>query len=136
MAVGILAEPQHGERALLQLAEARGLRVAVPAKPRRDRVERIREVAPPRRRVGSAGGEPAARALPTRQRRLRFRDFVRAHAIEEIVPRIMLADMVEAQEAPCARTIEIGRLQGRLELAGRTAARDGALRLRPFDPSV
>ena len=39
--------------------------------------------------------------------------------------------MVEAQEAPGSRPVEIGRLQRRLKFAGRAAARDGALRLAP-----
>ena len=64
------------------------------------------------------------------------RDFVGAHAVEEIVLRIVLADMVEAQEAPAARPVEIGRLERRLEFARRAAAGDGALRPRPFDPPV
>jgi hypothetical protein len=38
----------------------------------------------------------------------------------------MFADMIEAQEAPAARAIEIGRLDGRFELARLAAARDGA----------
>ena len=47
----------------------------------------------------------------------------------------MLADVLEAQEAPAAGPIEIGRLQGRLELAGRgqpgTAQRSLAPSTRP-----
>jgi hypothetical protein len=48
----------------------------------------------------------------------------------------MLANVIEAQEAPSAGTVEIGGLERRLELAGRGAARDGAPRPRPFDPPV
>ena len=48
----------------------------------------------------------------------------------------MLADMVEAKEAPASRPIEIGRLERGLELAGRGAAGDRAMRFRPFDPTV
>ena len=48
----------------------------------------------------------------------------------------MLADMVEAKEAPAARTVEAGRFQGRFILAGRAAAGDPALGLRAFHPAV
>ena len=48
----------------------------------------------------------------------------------------MLADVVEAQEAPTSRTIKIGRLQRRLELTGLGAARDRAIRPRAVDPTV
>ena len=62
------------------------------------------------------------------ERSLRVLDFLGAHAVEIIVFRVVLADMIETKEAPCSRSIEIGRLQGCLELAGRTAPRDRALR--------
>jgi BolA protein len=48
----------------------------------------------------------------------------------------MLADMVEAQEAPAPRSVEIGRLERSLELPGRGAAGNRAMRLRPLDPTV
>jgi BolA protein len=48
----------------------------------------------------------------------------------------MLADMVEAKEAPAPRAIEIGWLQRRFELAGCGAARNRAIRPRAFDPTV
>ena len=96
--------PSTDKRSLLGLAEARRLgALADRAEAAGDRVERIGEVAPPRRRVGAVRGELAARPVPAGERRLRVGDLVRAHALEEIVLRIVLADMVEAQEAPVAR---------------------------------
>ena len=47
-----------------------------------------------------------------------MRDLVRAHALEEIVPGIVLADMVKAKEPPRARAVEVRGLQWRLEFAG------------------
>jgi hypothetical protein len=44
--------------------------------------------------------------------------------------------MVEAQEAPRARPVEIGRLERRLELARLSAARDRAALLCSFDSPV
>src|SRR5512146_2635161 len=61
---------------------------------------------------------------------------VGAHSLEKIVPGIVFADMVEAQESPAARPIEIAGFERRLELSGRSAVGDGALRSRPFDPTV
>lgn len=48
----------------------------------------------------------------------------------------MLADVIKAQEAPRSRTIEIGRLERRLELTWRIAARDRALRPCTLNPTV
>src|SRR6476469_1527894 len=101
------------------------------AEPARDRLERVGEVAPPRRRVGAIGKAPA-RPLPAGERVLRLGDLRRAHALEEIVPRVVLADVVEAQEAPAARPVEIRGLERRLELSGRGAAGDGAPVPRAF----
>src|SRR5438309_4019735 len=102
----------------------------------RNGVERVGEVAPFGRGIGSVGGELAARPLPPGERRLRFGDLFGTHPLEIIVFRIVLANMVEAQEAPMARSIEIRRLQRRLKFAGRIAAGDRAPRLRPLDPPV
>ena len=43
----------------------------------------------------------------------------------------MLADMVETQETPRSRPVEVGGLQRRLELAARHAAGHGAMRRAP-----
>ena len=48
----------------------------------------------------------------------------------------MLADMIQAQQAPRARTIEVGLLQRRLELARLMTTGDGALAGRAFDPAM
>jgi BolA protein len=48
----------------------------------------------------------------------------------------MLAHVVEAQEAPAPRAIEIRRLERGLEFPGRGAAGDRAPGLRSFDPTV
>jgi BolA protein len=48
----------------------------------------------------------------------------------------VLADVIEAQEPPASGTIEVGRLERRLEFAGLGAAGDRAFRPRPFDPAV
>src|SRR5438067_3292036 len=104
--------------------------------PCRDRIERIGEIAPPRRRVGAVRGELAARPLPSGKRRLRLSNLLWAHAVEGVIPRVVLADMVEAEEPPGAGPVEIGRLRRCLELAGRGAAGDGAIRLGPLDPPV
>src|SRR5689334_6798747 len=101
-----------------------------------DCVERIVEIAPSRRRVRAVGRELPARPFPAAERRLSAVDFIGAHTLEEIVLRIVLADMVEAKETPLTRAIEIGRLKRCLELTRRVAARGGALRPRPFDPTV
>ena len=118
------------------LVKRDGARRVAPGRKRAgDRVERIGEIAPRRRRVGAVGGEGAGRALPAGDRRLRRGDLVRAHAVEEIVLRIVLADMVEAQQAPGARPVEIGRLQRRLNSPGSpqpgTAQRARAPSTRP-----
>src|SRR4051812_13204260 len=137
MTVGVVAKAEHGERLPLRLVEPRGRsRLADVAETGGDRVQRIGEVAPARRRIGTERGEGAARPLPCSDRRLGAADLVRAHALEEIIPGIVLAHMVEAQEAPAPRTVEIGRLLRRFELAGSPAARDCALRPRPLDPAM
>src|SRR6185312_10796454 len=137
MPVGILGEAEHGQRAPLGLAEARMRALVSNApEPARYRIERIGKVAPRWRRVRAVGGEPAARPLPAGEWTLRVLNFFRAHAVEEIVFRVVLADMVEAQEAPRARTVEIGRLKRRLELARSIAAGNRAPRLRAFNPPV
>src|SRR6476659_3717936 len=103
MQVGVLTEPQYRQGPSLGLAEARRLGWITNApKATRDRLERIGKVAPPRRRIGAVGGELAARPVPARERRLRLGDFLRGHAVEEIVLGVVLADMVETQEPPSA----------------------------------
>jgi len=81
-------------------------------------------------------GEAAARPIPTGNRALGFADLVGAHTLEIIVLGVVLADVVEAQEAPVAGPVEIGRLQRRLIFPRLGAARDRAMRPRPFDPPV
>ena len=137
MPIGVLGEAEHGQRTPLLFAEA-GVRslLAHTAEAPGDRLERVVEIAPARRRVGPVVRKRAAGAIPARERALRVLDLVRAHAIEEIIFRVVLANMVEAQEAPASRSVEIRGLQRRLELAGRGAARGGALRPRPLDPPV
>src|SRR5258708_6049274 len=137
MAVGVFCEAEHRKRPAFGLAEARQLlRFANMREPGRDRVQGIGEVAPPRWRVGTVRGELAAPPLPAGNPRLRLSDLLGAHAVEEVVPGVVLADMVEAEKAPGAGTVEIGRLERCLELAGRGAARNGAIRPRPFHPPV
>src|SRR3954452_15220362 len=99
-------------------------------------VQRVGKIAPARRRVGTVRGELATRALPPGKWRLRFVDLVRGHAVEVIVLRIMLAHVIEAQETPGTRPIEVRRLQRRLEFAGRIATGDGAPCLCSFHPPV
>src|SRR4051794_23975565 len=137
VAVGVFTQAKHRQRAPLGLAEPRRIcRPAdVPEAPR-DRLQGIRKVAPRRRWVGAVRRELSARPLPPAQRALRMLNLVGAHAVEIIVPSVVLPDMVEAQEPPGARPVEICRLQRRLELAGRAAAGDRALRLRSLYASV
>src|SRR3712207_1069616 len=133
MPVGVLTEAEDRQGAPFVLAEARGLlRPADMAEPAGDGVQRIGEVAPAGRRIGSVPGELAAGPLPPAERRLRLVDLVGAHALEEVVLRIMLSNVVEAQEPPRSGAVEIGRLKRRLELAGRVAARRRAPGPRPF----
>src|SRR3982751_6393295 len=99
-------------------------------------IQRVGEIAPARRRVRAVRGELATRALPSGKRRLRFVDLVSGHSVEVIVPRIMLAHVIEAQEAPGTRPIEVRRLQRRLEFAGRITTGDGAPRLCSFHSPV
>src|SRR6185312_13623754 len=119
MPIGILAESEHGQRPPLRLAEARRSRaLANPPEPARDGVERVGEVAPSWRRVGAIGGELAARSFPSAERRLRAADLVGTHPLEKIILGVVLADMVEAKEAPRSRSVEVRRLERRLEFAG------------------
>src|SRR6185295_16552997 len=60
MPVRVLIQAEHGERAPLGLAESRWLAVPVAREARRNRVQRVGEIAPSRRRVGAVGGELAA----------------------------------------------------------------------------
>src|SRR5215208_2187841 len=137
MAIDVLAQSQDCQGSPLGLAEARRLAaVADASEARGDGVERIGEVAPPRGRVGAVRRKLAARPIPAGERRLRLGDLLGGHPVEEIVLGIMLADVVEAQEEPAARPVEIGRLKRGLELAGRAAAGDRALRLRSLDPAM
>ena len=102
-----------------------------------DRVERIDEIGPARRRRGAGGAEGAGLAVPAAIGVLRVADLVGAHPVEIIVAGVELADMVEAEPAPLARPVEAGALgAGRAELAGRVAAGLGAMLRPPFDPSV
>src|SRR3954470_17347033 len=103
VAVGILAQSQHRQRAALRPGKTRWSAIG-PPETRRDRVERIGKIAPPWRRVRTIGGELSARPVPAGERALSVADFLRAHAFEEIVFGVVLTDMVEAQEAPASGT--------------------------------
>src|SRR5688572_15683247 len=135
VAVAVLAQPEHRQGAPLGLGEARLRPFAGEAEARGNRVERVGEIAPRRSRSGGRR-ESADRALPPTIWRLGLADLFGAHAIEIIVRAIVLADMVEAQEAPAPRPVEIGRLERRLKLAGLAAAGDRAAVARSLDPSV
>ena len=63
-------------------------------------------------------------------------DLVRAHSVEEIIPRIMFTDVVEAQPAPMARSVEVRRRQRRTKLSRLLAAAHGAGGLRSFHPPM
>src|SRR6186997_1880952 len=80
-----------------------------------DGIERILEVCPCRARIGAGCREHPGLALPAGDRRLSGLDLVRAHAVEEVIPGVVLADMIEAQPAPSARAVEIARRQRRAE---------------------
>src|SRR5262245_50583129 len=98
-----------------------------PGEARADRVERIDEIGPARRRRGPCRGEGAGLAVPAAIGILRVADLVRAHPVEIIIAGVEFPDMIEAEPAPVARPVEIGALQaGRAELAGRVAAGLGA----------
>src|SRR5439155_23579369 len=108
VAVGLLSKAEYRKRPAFRLAEARRFRrVANMSEPSRDRIERIDKVAPFGRRVGAVRGKPAARPLPSGERRLGMTDLVRAHALKEIVPGVVLAHMGEAEKPPGAGAIEI-----------------------------
>src|SRR5690242_18835179 len=87
--VGVLAEPKHRQRPLLRLRETRRLcLLAYLAEAGGNGVERIGEIAPPRRRIGAVCGEAAARPVPAGERMLRAGDLVGAHPVEEIILRV------------------------------------------------
>jgi hypothetical protein len=75
-------------------------------------------------------------AVPAGIGALRVGNLVGAHAREEIILRIVLAHMLQAQELPGTRTVEIGGLEGRLELSSLRAAGDCAPVSRSLDSSV
>src|SRR5690348_6383010 len=135
--VRVVAEAEDSQRAMFVLAEGRrsGALADMP-EPSGDRLKRIGVVAPLRRRICAVRGEAPTRPVPARERMLRLRNLLWAHAFEEIVSRIMLANMVEAQETPASRPVEIRSRQRRLIFARLGATRDGAPRSRPFDPPV
>ena len=88
---------------------------------------------------GEAPGEGAGLAVPAGIGILRLGNFVRAHPLEIIVAGIELADMVETEPAPVARTVETGSSAGgrrRAKLARLVAAglRAGGAAL--LDPAV
>ena len=63
-------------------------------------------------------------------------NLLRGHSFEEIVPGIVFADMLEAQQAPTARSVEIRRRQRGAELARLATAGHGAAGFRALHPSV
>ena len=94
---------------------------------------------------GSAGGSytdgfvvpvPEGKRDAYRELASKMAKVFRQHAVEEIVLRVVLANVSEAEEAPASGPVEIGGLERRLVLAGLVAAGDSAMRLRPFDPPV
>src|SRR5579875_2877011 len=126
-AIGDAAEPEHLERASLGIAQ----RLAVAARlldalleARADRIERIGEIGPARRAVGTIGGERAGLAFPAGIGALRVVDLLGAHALEEIVAGVEFADMVEAEPAIAARPVAARRALRRrhTKLAGFVAA--------------
>ena len=92
------------------------------------------------RMIGRSDGKNAGGVLPLtaemQQHGARPTWLGYIHAFEEIVRRVVLAHVVETEEPPFPRPIEIGRLKRRLEFARRSAPGDGALRPRPFDSPV
>ncbi len=134
--VGIFAQAEDAQRTLLGSAEARRRFRVAPPEPRRDGVQRVGEVAPRRRWIRPGMGERPRRAFPSGERRLRFTNLFGAHAVEEIILRIVLADVLQAQELPRPGAVEIGRRQRRLELAGLAAPGNRAAVPRTFDPAV
>jgi hypothetical protein len=135
--IGVFAKPENRECPLLAPVESR-LRDGRPAFPEtaRNGVERVGEVGPGRRRIGARMRERPSGAVPARIGALRVGNLVGAHALEEIILRIMLAHMLQAQESPGARTVEIRRLEGRLEFARLLATGDRAPVPRALNSSV
>ena len=81
-------------------------------------------------------GEGTGGAVPAGKRRLRRLDLLRAHASEEVVAGVVLADMFEAQPLPLPRTIEGRCAERRLELAGLGASGHCATGSCAFYPAV
>ena len=98
--IGIFTEAKDAQRTLLVAREARRAFVMLTPKPARDRFQRIGKVAPRWRGVVTGMRKGARRPIPSRDRRLGFSDLVRAHAFEEIVFRIVLADVLQAEKSP------------------------------------
>ena len=138
VAVSLVAKAEHRQRALFCAVEAQRHRriAAALTEARPDGIQGIDKISPGRWRIRAICREPTARPLPSRDRRLRAVDFLGAHSIEEIVPGIVLADVVEAQEPPPAGPVEIGCGQRRFEFARQVAARMRAIRPCPFDPPM
>ena len=84
-----------------------------------------------RRRVGAVGGERAARPLPAGERRLRAADLLGAHAVEIIILRIVLADVVEAQEPPAPGPSKLAGWSGALNSPGAPQPGTAHLALAP-----
>src|SRR5690606_21646965 len=128
--IGVEAEPHRLERVALLRREAARL---LPSRRSRadlrgahaDRVERVVEARPARRRPSPAvAAERARLARPAGDRRLRGEDLLGAHAFEPVVAGVELAHVLEAQPAPLARTVEArGAAAGRAELARPAATR-------------
>src|SRR4051812_43976538 len=139
-AVDVEIEAEHAQMPAVALADLAPVG-AHPRPPvgeaRADRVERVDEIGPARRRRSAGGAEGAGLAVPAAIGVLGLADLVCAHPLEIIIARIERADMIEAEPAPVARPVETGPVRaGRAELAGRVAAGLGADLRPPFDPSV
>src|SRR4051812_28564701 len=91
VAVGVFTQAKHRQRAPFGLAEPRCIcRPADVPEASGDRLQGIRKVAPRRRWVGAVRREPSARPLPTTEWALRVLNLVGAHAVEIIVPGVVL----------------------------------------------
>ena len=99
-------------------------------------IERIAKILPGRTWVRPRMSEGADLAVPAGDRRLRRLNFLRAHAGEEVVGAVMLADVVEAQKAVGTWPVEVAWRHRRAEFTRFTAAGHSTVRCRPFHPSV
>src|SRR5687767_1877270 len=82
-----------------------------------DGIERVGKVAPRRTGIAAGVSEGPRRSLPAGDRRLSRLDLLRAHPFEEVVPRVVLADVLQTQQAPAAGPVEVRRAQRRPKLS-------------------